>query len=61
MYEVYDLNQDTFVSREEIFGLLKDCLPNRGGAADDDPEEGIKDLIEILMKKLVKPRNKYTL
>ena len=52
MYEVYDLNQDTMVSREEIFGLLKDCLPNRGGAADDDPEEGIKDLIEILMKKL---------
>jgi len=50
-FTVYDLNSDGYISREEIFHLLKSSLiKNMGG--DDDPDEGIKDLVEIALKKM---------
>lgn len=49
-FNVYDLNGDGVISREEMFHLLKEVLmklPN-----EEDPDEGIKDLVEMCVKQL---------
>ncbi|NXY48524.1 EFCB1 protein, partial [Ceuthmochares aereus] len=44
-FEVYDLNQDGYISREEMFHLLKNSLLKQ--PSEEDPNEGVKDLIDI--------------
>ena len=50
-FQVYDLNTDGFISREEMFHLLKSCLIKQ--PSEEDPEEGTKELIELTLKKMV--------
>ncbi|XP_046551154.1 EF-hand calcium-binding domain-containing protein 1-like [Haliotis rubra] len=47
---VYDLNGDGYISREEMFHLLKNCLYKQ--SSEEDPDEGVKDLVETVLKKL---------
>ncbi|XP_069702713.1 calaxin [Periplaneta americana] len=47
---VYDLNNDGYITRDEMFNLLKNCLMKQPG--DDDPDEGVKDLVELVLRKL---------
>jgi len=49
-FVVYDLNGDGFISREEMFQMLKNCLVSSG--SEEDPDEGIKDIVEIALKKM---------
>ncbi|XP_027495051.1 EF-hand calcium-binding domain-containing protein 1 isoform X2 [Corapipo altera] len=49
-FAVYDLNGDGYISREEMFQMLKDTLIKQ--PADEDPDEAIKDLVEIVLKKM---------
>ncbi|KAJ3608664.1 hypothetical protein NHX12_023195 [Muraenolepis orangiensis] len=49
-FDVYDLNGDGFVSREEMFHMLKNSLIRQ--LTEEDPDEGIKDLVEITVKKM---------
>ena len=56
MFTVYDLNGDGFISREEMFQMLKNSLVKQ--PTEEDPDEGIKDLVEITLKKMV-PRFMY--
>lgn len=49
-FDVYDLNSDGWISKEEMFQLLKDCLPQK--SQEEDPDEGVKDLVDSLLKKL---------
>ncbi|KAJ8024456.1 EF-hand calcium-binding domain-containing protein 1 [Holothuria leucospilota] len=49
-FDVYDLNGDSFISREEMFHLLKYSLMKQ--PTEEDPEEGTKELVEILLKKM---------
>ncbi|KAG9476358.1 calaxin [Eleutherodactylus coqui] len=49
-FEVYDLNSDGFISREEMFHMLKNSLLKQ--PTEEDPDEGIKDLVEITLKKM---------
>ncbi|XP_013394630.1 EF-hand calcium-binding domain-containing protein 1 [Lingula anatina] len=49
-FKVYDLNGDGIISREEMFQLLKPTLLKSSG--EEDPDEGIKELVEIVLKKL---------
>lgn len=51
-FHVYDLNGDKYISREEMFHMLKDSLIRQ--PSEEDPDEGIKDLVEIILKKMVK-------
>ncbi|KAJ8314060.1 hypothetical protein KUTeg_008621 [Tegillarca granosa] len=49
-FAVYDLNNDGFVSREEMFHFLKNTLVVQ--QMDEDPDEGIKELVEFALKKM---------
>ncbi|KAM6900014.1 calaxin [Xenentodon cancila] len=49
-FSVYDLNSDHYISRDEMFRMLKDCLMRQ--STDEDPDEGIRDLVEITLKKM---------
>ncbi|CAH1789797.1 unnamed protein product, partial [Owenia fusiformis] len=50
VFDVYDLNADGYISREEMFQMLKQCLVKQ--PTEEDPDEGIKDLVELALKKL---------
>ncbi|NXS54286.1 EFCB1 protein, partial [Brachypteracias leptosomus] len=49
-FEVYDLNGDGYISREEMFQMLKNSLLKQ--PLEEDPDEGIKDLVDIALKKM---------
>ncbi|XP_022192235.2 EF-hand calcium-binding domain-containing protein 1-like [Nilaparvata lugens] len=49
-FHVYDLNNDGFISREEMFLLLRNSLVKH--PQDDDPDEGVKDLVELAVRKM---------
>ncbi|KAM4705161.1 calaxin [Rhinophrynus dorsalis] len=49
-FGVYDLNGDGYISREEMFHMLKNSLLKQ--PTEEDPDEGIKDLVEITLKKM---------
>ncbi|XP_045540283.1 EF-hand calcium-binding domain-containing protein 1 [Papilio machaon] len=49
-FSVYDLNGDGYITRDEMFVLLKNSLLKQPG--DEDPDEGVRDLVELVLKKL---------
>ncbi|OWF51891.1 EF-hand calcium-binding domain-containing protein 1-like [Mizuhopecten yessoensis] len=49
-FKVYDQNADGFISREEMFQFLKNSLVTQ--QTEEDPDEGIKELVELLLKKM---------
>ncbi|XP_053617668.1 calaxin isoform X2 [Plodia interpunctella] len=49
-FAVYDLNSDGFITRDEMFLLLRNALLKQPG--DEDPDEGVRDLVELVLKKL---------
>ncbi|KPI95141.1 EF-hand calcium-binding domain-containing protein 1 [Papilio xuthus] len=49
-FSVYDLNGDGYITRDEMFLLLKNSLLKQPG--DEDPDEGVRDLVELVLKKL---------
>merc|ERR1711976_88955 len=49
-FDVYDLNSDGYISREEMFHMLKTSMVKQ--TTDEDPDEGIKDLVELCIKKM---------
>ncbi|KAM4538904.1 calaxin [Odontesthes bonariensis] len=49
-FHVYDLNGDKFIAREEMFHMLKNSLIRQ--PTEEDPDEGIKDLVDITFKKM---------
>lgn len=48
-FRVYDLNADGFITKDEMFTLMKNCLIKQ--PHDEDPEESVKDLMEIVLRK----------
>ncbi len=51
-FDVYNLHGDGFISREEMLQMLKDSLIRQ--PTEEDPDEGIKDIVEIALKKMVR-------
>ena len=43
------------ISREEMLNMLKTSLGRQG--LDEDPDEGVKDLIDMTLKKLDKDKD----
>ncbi|KAI8802352.1 hypothetical protein BJ742DRAFT_715206 [Cladochytrium replicatum] len=52
-FRVYDLNGDRYISKEEMFQMLKNSLVR--GAEED--EDGVKDLVDLVLKKLDEDRD----
>ncbi|KAK7478970.1 hypothetical protein BaRGS_00029837 [Batillaria attramentaria] len=48
--QVYDLNGDGFITREEMVQWLKTSMIKQ--TLEDDQDEGLKELIETILKKL---------
>ena len=42
---------ESAISREDIFSMLKHCLVKQ--PTEEDPDEGVKDLVELMLKKMV--------
>jgi len=51
-FDVYDFNGDGFISREEMFTCLKRSMVKQ--TTEEDPDEGIKDLVELALRKMVR-------
>jgi len=51
VWTVYDANEDGILSREEMYNLMQECLV-KTKADDNDTEEAVKDLVEMLHRKL---------
>jgi Ca2+-binding EF-hand superfamily protein len=45
------MNGDGFISREEILHLLAGCLA-APAVGDEDPEEGVRDLTDMAIRKM---------
>lgn len=52
-FKTYDLNGDRYISKEEMFQMLKNCLVK--GSEED--EDGVKDLVDLVLKKLDEDRD----
>ncbi|CAF1421265.1 unnamed protein product [Adineta steineri] len=52
-FNCYSLKGEKYITRQEIFQLLKNTMLKQPGN-DEDPTESIKELVEITMKKLDK-------
>ena len=50
-FGIYDLNDDGYISREEMFQMLKSTMVRQ--STEEDPDEGTKDLVEIMVKRMV--------
>ena len=48
---MYDLNDDGYISREEMFQMLKNTMAKQ--PTEEDPDEGIKEIVENMVKKMV--------
>uniref|UniRef100_A0A3Q2QG21 Calaxin n=1 Tax=Fundulus heteroclitus TaxID=8078 RepID=A0A3Q2QG21_FUNHE len=49
-FQVYDLNDDKYISKEEIFHMLKQSFIKQ--PTEEDPDEGLKEVVEITMKTM---------
>ncbi|KAG7211056.1 hypothetical protein KM043_016417 [Ampulex compressa] len=49
-YQVYDFMRTHKLKKEQVFPMMRGCLIKQ--QTDEDPDEGVKDLIELLLKKL---------
>lgn len=50
-FSVYDFNMDGYISRDEMYSLFKKAMVKQ--TVDDDPDESIKDLSDLALKKMV--------
>lgn len=50
-YNVYDMNGDGSLAREELHHCLKGCILSGYGIDDDEIEDCERDIVEIAMKK----------
>ncbi|XP_065896553.1 calaxin-like [Dysidea avara] len=49
-FRIYDLNDDGYLLRDELFYILKNSMIKQ--PTEEDPDEGTRDLVEITLKKL---------
>ena len=52
-FDIYDLNEDGFISREEMMLLLKDCMFKATETQDEDGDEGVKVILFLVDKLLI--------
>ena len=50
-FDVYDLNDDGFITREEMMTMMKSCMV-KTGRTEEDGEEGVKVQFEKVQRKI---------
>ncbi|ESO04613.1 hypothetical protein HELRODRAFT_79024, partial [Helobdella robusta] len=50
-FDLYDLNNDGYISKDEVYTLLKKSVVRQ--ISDEDPEDATKELVDLVIKKLV--------
>ncbi|XP_015188780.1 PREDICTED: EF-hand calcium-binding domain-containing protein 1-like [Polistes dominula] len=56
-YKVYDLLKTNRLKKEQMFPLMRGCLI--AYSPDEDPDDGVKDLIDLVIKKIDIDRDGY--
>lgn len=51
------MNNDSYILKEEMYQFLKSALVRH--VSDEDPDEGIRELVDICLKKLVRFKTYY--
>ena len=49
-FQIYDLNGDGYIVREEMFVLLRQTIVKP--QTEEDRDEGVKDLVDLILKKM---------
>ncbi|KAL1115622.1 hypothetical protein AAG570_005912 [Ranatra chinensis] len=49
-FSVYDLNNDGYIVKDEMLHWLRNSLVKQ--PQDEDPDEGVKDLVDMVLKRL---------
>ncbi|XP_005388076.1 PREDICTED: EF-hand calcium-binding domain-containing protein 1-like isoform X2 [Chinchilla lanigera] len=49
-FEVYYLNGDGYISREEIFDMLKNSIHQE--SHEEDADEGVRELVDLILTKM---------
>ena len=50
-FNIYDLNEDGYITKEEIMTMMKDCFIVHSNERDEEGD-GVKDLVEMTMRKM---------
>ena len=50
-FNIYDLNEDGYITKEEIMNMMRDCFIVNSDEREDEGD-GVKDLVEMTLKKM---------
>ena len=54
-FNIYDLNEDGYISKEEMMTMMKNCLIV--SSEQEEEGDGVKDLVEMTLRKMDKDRD----
>ena len=54
-FDIYDLNEDGYISKEEIMTMMKNCIVLNSEREDEG--DGVRDLVEMTIKKMDRDRD----
>ena len=55
-FTIYDLNEDGYISREEMMTMMKNCFIVNSSEQEEEGD-GVKDLVEMTLRKMDKDRD----
>lgn len=55
-FNIYDLNEDGYISKEEMMTMMKNCFIVNSSEQEEEGD-GVKDLVEMTLRKMDKDRD----
>ena len=55
-FNIYDLNEDGYISKEEMMTMMKNCFIANSSEQEEEGD-GVKDLVEMTLRKMDKDRD----
>ena len=56
-FNIYDLNEDGYISKEEIMTMMKNCFVYRRAEREEEDGDGGRDLVEMTIRKMDRDRD----
>ena len=56
-FDIYDLNEDGYISKEEIMTMMKNCFVYRRAEREEEEGDGVRDLVEMTIRKMDRDRD----